>query len=494
MVLSHLLVTAPTIDGHLGEWAALPAVLLDLTTADFVHLREIPDAGDASALLRSGWDNDFLYFAVEIQDDILVADSIDIWRDDSLELGIDGLQDYIDRRADDHQYTVNLDGRVTDFGNPIDAVTAITRTVSGGWALEMAVTAEGLGAGPLSVGKALGFTFGLHDDDDGGDWESYLIWKGASTNDSSAEYGTLLLQDDGRDPGTRTPTATPLPTETPTPTHTPTATPTATPLPTHTPTPTPTDTATPLPTETPTPTPTHTPTATPTPTPTATPTHTPTATPLPTETPTPTPTHTPTTTPTHTPTATPTYTPTATPLPTETPTPTPTHTPTATPTATHTPTATPTHTPTSTPTDTPTVTPTATPTQTPTATPTHTATPTSTPSTGEITGSIWHDLNLDATWQSPQEPLLMGAQVEIRNVNGGFYAIMPVVGGRYRVISLPPQDYVVQEIDPPGYRSTTPNKIQAQVRANTCLEVNFGDISNTIALPHRVYFPMLQQR
>ena len=88
----------------------------------------------------------------------------------------------------------------------------------------------------------------------------------------------------------------------------------------------------------------------------------------------------------------------------------------------------------------------------------------------------------------------MGAQVEIRNADGDFYAIMLVEEGRYRVINLPPQDYVVREIDLPGYRSTTPNRIQAQVRANTCLEINFGDISNTIGLPHRVYFPMLQQR
>ncbi len=88
----------------------------------------------------------------------------------------------------------------------------------------------------------------------------------------------------------------------------------------------------------------------------------------------------------------------------------------------------------------------------------------------------------------------MGAQVEITNADGDFYASMLVEEGRYRVINLPSQDYVVRVIDPVGYRSTTPNTIQAQVRANTCLEINFGDVSNTIGLPHRVYFPMLQQR
>jgi hypothetical protein len=58
----------------------------------------------------------------------------------------------------------------------------------------------------------------------------------------------------------------------------------------------------------------------------------------------------------------------------------------------------------------------------------------------------------------------MGAQVEIRNADGDLYAIMPVEEGRYRVINLPPQDYVVQETDPPGYRSTTQHLPGGQFR------------------------------
>ncbi|MDH7485670.1 MAG: sugar-binding protein, partial [Anaerolineae bacterium] len=233
----------PDIDGDLSEWNALPGVVLDAITADTVR-REVPDTEDASAILRSGWNEGFLYFAIEISDDVLVADSADIWRDDGIELGIDGLYDHIGWRADDHQFTLNLDGRSTDFGKATTAVTAFTRTVSGGWALEVAITAQGLGAGPLTAGKVMGFTFGLHDDDDGGDWESYLIWEGDSTNNSSAEYGRLLLKGEAVTP-TATPTATPTPTRTPTATPTLTRTPTATPTPTRTPTPTATPTATP---------------------------------------------------------------------------------------------------------------------------------------------------------------------------------------------------------------------------------------------------------
>ncbi len=65
----------------------------------------------------------------------------------------------------------------------------------------------------------------------------------------------------------------------------------------------------------------------------------------------------------------------------------PTSTPTATPTATPTPTLTPTSTSTSTSTATP----------APTRTATSTATPTATPTTGDIAGTVWHDLNGDGT-------------------------------------------------------------------------------------------------
>ena len=80
---------------------------------------------------------------------------------------------------------------------------------------------------------------GLHDDDDGGDWDSYLIWQGASTAASGDEFGAMVLIVPGVPlPPTPTPTTTPTSTATPFVTRTPTRTPTVTPTPTHTSTPT----------------------------------------------------------------------------------------------------------------------------------------------------------------------------------------------------------------------------------------------------------------
>jgi hypothetical protein len=71
----------------------------------------------------------------------------------------------------------------------------------------------------FTANKVLAFDLGLHDDDDGGNWDSHMIWASNSTN---YQAGGLLRLDDVIAP-------TPLPTSTPTPTATATATPTATP-------------------------------------------------------------------------------------------------------------------------------------------------------------------------------------------------------------------------------------------------------------------------
>jgi len=203
--------------------------VLDVNTGDWVHERSSPDPADSSARLLSAWDDEGLLFGVAIYDDVQVSDSREVWRDDSVELGIDGLNDKVGWRADDHQFTFTVDGRITDYGRPAPGVMAAVAPLNGGWGLEVMIPVDVLGAGPLVEGKVIGFTFGLHDDDDGGDWDSYMIWEGDSTNDS-ADYGTLLLVSPVITP-TLTPTATGIPIATLTPTSTRTVTPTWSPTP-----------------------------------------------------------------------------------------------------------------------------------------------------------------------------------------------------------------------------------------------------------------------
>jgi cell division septation protein DedD len=185
-----------------------------------------------------------------------------------VELAFVGAWDGLPAGGDTHQYTVNSDGRVTDFGVPGAPipVEAMALEVPGGWNVEMRIPATHLfGTNmPLTAGKTIAFDLGLHDDDDGGNWDSHMIWAGDSTN---SQAGGLLRLDSIIAPTpapTQTPTATPTATATPSPTATPTAT--ATPTPSSTTTPTRTATATATPTATATSTPTDAPTATATPT------------------------------------------------------------------------------------------------------------------------------------------------------------------------------------------------------------------------------------
>ncbi len=189
--------TPPTVDGDLSDWPDLPVLLLDYTTAETIR-RIVPMPDDNSAELRGLWTPNALYFAVHVRDDVVVKDdSPNVWWDDQIELAIDGRHDLVSGGPDDHQYTVNADGRISDGGNALlpPPIGAGVREVSGGWDVEVRLPIADLQTGPLYGGRQLGFTLGLHDDDDYGDWDSYMIWEGDNTVSGAAGFGVLRLVD-----------------------------------------------------------------------------------------------------------------------------------------------------------------------------------------------------------------------------------------------------------------------------------------------------------
>ncbi len=211
----------PRIDGDLSEWANVPYVTLNASSADYHAGKEpYPSTTDLSMNVFAAWNDSFVWFAFAVTDDVVVEDSTSLWKDDEIELGIDGLND---RQAhwyeDDHQYLFTADGRDSDFGQrtPND-ITFAARMVSGGWNVEVRIPRSELGfaSTPLIVNQIIGFNLGIHDDDDGGDYETHLIWSGNSTN-SSKNYGSLILGGLTHD-FQATPTFTPTPTSTPVPT------------------------------------------------------------------------------------------------------------------------------------------------------------------------------------------------------------------------------------------------------------------------------------
>ncbi len=243
---------SPALDGNLVDWQAATPTLLTAANASFIQ-GTLDDDADLSAGLRAAWAPDALYFAASITDDILIGNNSEkIWGDDTLELGI--------RTGETtHQFTVAVDGRQAYQGVEITALTVATRTVTGGWNVEVKIPVSMLGLATVSAGQELPFSWALWDDDLGATFgQTHMFWADASTNSYNQNWGKLV--------NGAAPIVFPLATSTPTPTSTATPTNTSTPTPTSTPT----ATATPTGTPTETPTPTSSPTATYTPTPTAT--------------------------------------------------------------------------------------------------------------------------------------------------------------------------------------------------------------------------------
>lgn len=181
----------PVLDGSLGDWSKAPPVLLDDQRAEGHGGGDPqPSPADLSVTLHSGWDDGRLYFGVAVQDDWLLADSENLWEDDTLELGLE-----IGGRV--RQYTFASNGRVSELIDGWQRVTpSLTSTVSRtatGWIVEVSLPSSELGAA-LTEGTAFPFTLGYWDDDDGGPGDSHLVLWGTSTNSKPETWRSLQLE------------------------------------------------------------------------------------------------------------------------------------------------------------------------------------------------------------------------------------------------------------------------------------------------------------
>jgi len=240
------------VDGSLSEWTSDRLMTLDVNTA--YHAAGIIDGrADLSGDLWAAWDRNYLYLAIHVNDDILMADSDGaLWHDDTVEIGLDGLYDHLSWQEDDHQYAIRFDGMLTDFGKLLEDSNLLlgTQRVAGGYDIEFGVPMRYLGYTKADPGIVVGLNLALSDDDDIERYDARLIWRGDSTSNSADCYVGMRFA--GTMPtlvptSTLSPTPVPTPTVTGTPpTPTPSLTPSSTATPTHTFTPTIEPTATPV--------------------------------------------------------------------------------------------------------------------------------------------------------------------------------------------------------------------------------------------------------
>ena len=197
VITAPLMTLPPAIDGDLSDWPASSGAQFDASSASTVRPTggTLPSAADINIHAWAAWDNDFLYLAARVWDDAVVSDSTDVWQDDELEFSVDAALDGVFNGPDDHQFTLNADGRVTDRG--VTALPAVQRAVdllADGYQIEAAIPITLVQPLQWTADVLVGFNIGIHDDDDGSNWDHYLIWQGASTNNQAQNFGRLRLQ------------------------------------------------------------------------------------------------------------------------------------------------------------------------------------------------------------------------------------------------------------------------------------------------------------
>tara|TARA_R110002096_G_scaffold434832_5_gene658213 strand:- start:12460 stop:13305 length:846 start_codon:yes stop_codon:yes gene_type:complete len=164
------------IDGAIdNSWSA--ATFLDFAIADAQLFEVYQQSYVPSASLRmaSLYDDDNIYFFIEVTDDSVVVDSSQIYHDDSIEITIDGLNDRSGPYGnDDHWFLVTEGKYASDGPASIELDGAFVRTQAG-YNIEFSVERSDLGAGGNTT---LGFNIGLNDDDGAGNSnvDAYGAW------------------------------------------------------------------------------------------------------------------------------------------------------------------------------------------------------------------------------------------------------------------------------------------------------------------------------
>lgn len=191
------------LDGNLNEDAWVFAPWHTITNEE--GTQPAPDAADATCSFAVVADNDWLYVALRITDDIIHAGETDTWEDDSIEIYIDANHARTETyEGDDSQITIgagNIGGDIEDphltgSANAINTGThAAVVEVAGGWVVEAAVPLKNdLWNIVPKDGLVIGFNIHFNDDDDGASRDHKLIWSLLDVDDQSWQNTTRFAE------------------------------------------------------------------------------------------------------------------------------------------------------------------------------------------------------------------------------------------------------------------------------------------------------------
>jgi hypothetical protein len=194
---------SPVIDGEVQHDAAYTNSPVATVT------KQVINVSDNQTDVRMTWDGSYLYVGVVVWDNhaytnTLYGDSPEIWNDDAVEIFIDPSNSklpYFDpslHRQILVKFTpVGTSPTVNVRGNAVGILAATKLFNSpiylGGYSVEVAIPWTNLGITP-SAGTYLGFDVQNDDDDNGGNRDSQLAWKGTVDDWQNASvWGTIML-------------------------------------------------------------------------------------------------------------------------------------------------------------------------------------------------------------------------------------------------------------------------------------------------------------
>ncbi len=187
----------PAIDGDVDTiWAGANAYPYDYYTHSPNPPGPPPASTDISGTWRALWDSNCIYYLIDVNDDVLVHDSLPTkwWHDDCPEIYIDADNSKGTEydKIDDFKYSFRWNDLVVHPGSrcpvpPPDPTLGITFAMvvrTGGYRLEVKIPWTTLKATPYD-GKLIGAGMAINDDDDGGNREIQVISLTNATNMSS---------------------------------------------------------------------------------------------------------------------------------------------------------------------------------------------------------------------------------------------------------------------------------------------------------------------
>jgi len=146
------------------------------------------------------WDDEYLYFFTDVNDEALQNDSAEAWQDDSVELYIDGDNEKNPgpKTDDERQFTMGWDDDGDMRGHNQGDVSLhefVTLDTDNGYAIEARFHWPSMTDTAPAVGNLIGIDAMTNDDDDGGDTRDVKLGTFSETEawDDASQWGTARL-------------------------------------------------------------------------------------------------------------------------------------------------------------------------------------------------------------------------------------------------------------------------------------------------------------